>query len=294
MTRARSASTVAPVLVALLLAASCTWPGPGPAAPSTFPSAPPPRPPGPPDAGPLHVSVSVPATESGLERAGAAGRVVRCLTEVTGGSADVPFDGEVVARTPTSRLASALSYAGAVDDAAGLREVRREGARVLLTDEAGGRPVMAVILAHGKARDGRVGWYVDSWRSATSQSSPTRSRRGGAQMWTDPAGRRLPTTLISSSTGPEHCDWEDITFLHLSTRARREATQVYVRNPPRPQRLRHRALPGGATVAGRRGRHGLPSWRPAPVALGRRTTRLGRVGYRAETWPRPTQPLGCI
>lgn len=131
---------MAPVLVALLLAASCTWPGPGPAAPSTFPSAPSPRPPGPPYAGPLHVSVSVPATESGLERAGAAGRVVRCLTEVTGGPADVPFDGEVVARTPTSRLASALSYAGAVDDAAGLREVRREGARVLLTDEAGVDP----------------------------------------------------------------------------------------------------------------------------------------------------------
>lgn len=50
-------------------------------------------------------------------------------------------------------------------------------------------------------------------------------------MWTDPAGRRLPTTLISSSTGPEHCDGEDITFLHLSTGASREATQVYVRNP---------------------------------------------------------------
>jgi hypothetical protein len=37
----------------------------------------------------------------------------------------------------------------------------------------------------------------------------------GIQVWVNQHGERVPTTVIRSSQGPAHCDWDGATFLDL-------------------------------------------------------------------------------
>lgn len=50
---------------------------------------------------------------------------------------------------------------------------------------------------------------------ARSEFSDQIAAARGLQIWTEDAGRRLPTTTIVSGTGPEHCSWDSMTFLTL-------------------------------------------------------------------------------
>lgn len=38
------------------------------------------------------------------------------------------------------------------------------------------------------------------------------------RVWVDRNGKRVPTTVLSSAFGSDHCDWETVTFLSLRGR----------------------------------------------------------------------------
>lgn len=72
-------------------------------------------------------------------------------------------------------------------------------------------------MHRGPAVDGRTGWYVESWaRCDWAELPPELAEALGLDVWTDASGRRVPTTRAASSRGPEHCNWDDMTFLSLN------------------------------------------------------------------------------
>ncbi len=117
----------------------------------------------------------------------------------------------------------------------------------------------------------------------------------GIQVWEDSSGQRAPGTRIQSFQGAEHCDWQDITFLHLG---RGSGTDEYVRD-------RHGEL-GGFLPASYDGAAPLPH-----NATNTGLHRDGRELWLASThdaaylvslddsddierWPASKQPIGCM
>jgi hypothetical protein len=172
----------------------------------------------------------------------------------------------------------------------GFQVAKKEEGRVLYVVEVGGVVKQAVIVHDGPATEGAGGdgWYVESWAHCDYSELPrTFTDSIGLQVWVDRAGRPAPTTTIASWTGPEHCDWQSMTFLDLG-----KAT--YVRDPlPEladyfTDRYRpHSALPADALDSGFQ--HDRDHLWLSP------DKRRAFVGARddVEVWPRATQPLGC-
>jgi len=114
-----------------------------------------------------------------------------------------------------------------------LHEVRDDGPRQLSTYDVDGVPRLAVVFLHGTARYERVGWWIETWARCDIAEFPDEiAQSRGVQIWSDASGRRLPTTTISSSAGPGHCDWESMTFLQLGAGNGEDLAdaEVYVRD----------------------------------------------------------------
>ena len=169
---------------------------------------------------------------------------------------------------------------------------RQEQDRVLYVwaVEVGGAVKQAVIVHNGPATDGAggPGWYVESWAHCDYSELPRSFTDAlGLQIWTDSAGRPVPTTTIESWGGPEHCDWQSMTFLHLGR-------AVYVRNP-QPDLAdffatpyeEHADLPAHAVDTGFE-RNGDRLW----LATDRQRAFVGSP-QGVEVWPRAVDPLGC-
>ena len=114
---------------------------------------------------------------------------------------------------------------GGVPD--GLRVAKQEEDRVLYVLEVRGVVKEAVIVRNGPATKGAGGdgWYVESWaRCDYSELPRSFADSVGLQIWSDSSERPLPTTTIQSWSGPEHCNWQSMTFLYLGK-------AIYVRDP---------------------------------------------------------------
>ena len=244
--------------------------------------------------GPLHVEVTAAPDDQGADRSGAAGRAVDCDAPATGDSRTEPYDGGPVSRSPATALRRGLGGSGR-SGPEGLREVRREADRVLYVDEVDGRARRAAVVHRGRSVTGGTGWYVESWaRCDWSELPPGAAEEQGLQIWTDADGRRVPTSRVVSQAGPEHCDWQDMTFLGLDG-GDLDGGQTYVEHPDPdyyPEYFtvayeRHATLPADAVDTGyqRDGRH---------LWLARDASRA-YVGSRdgVAVWPRTVQPLGC-
>jgi hypothetical protein len=234
--------------------------------------------------GPLHLARAGGAHPD----AGAAGRVVDCAAWGDGGSVTsaVYADGAT-----TERPEQALDEQGIFDGPRdGLRIAASTTDRVLYVREVAGVVKEAVIVHDGPATEGAggPGWYVESWAVCDASEFPRQYTDSiGLQIWTDAAGAPVPTSKIQAWRGPEHCDWQSMTFLTLG-----EAT--YVRNPQsdlaeyfdRPY-LAHADLPADAVDTGYR-RDGRSLWLSADK-------QLAYVGTRTdlEAWPHTTKPLLC-
>ncbi len=129
---------------------------------------------------------------------------------------------------------------------------------------------------------------MESWAHCDfSELPPSFTDSIGLQIWTDAEGRAVPTTTIESWVGPEHCDWQSMTFLMLGE-------DTYVRHPlpelsdyvVMPFETRTE-LPADAVDTGFE-RDGDHLWLSSD---GRRAF----VGTTAEVeaWPRESRPLGC-
>ena len=105
----------------------------------------------------------------------------------------------------------------------------------------------------------------------------------GLQIWSDSSGRKVPTTTIESWRGPEHCDWQSLTFLYLGK-------AVFVRNPQREVAEpydKHVELPASVVDTGfeRADDHLWLSPEKERAFVGTRDD--------VEIWPRAIRHLGC-
>lgn len=236
-------------------------------------------------AGPLYVE----RDQARHPEAGAAGDVVDCETWGSGGfsETEVYADG-ATAESPEAALEVAAGewLFGGVQE--GLSRAASEGDRVLYVVEVDGVVKQAVIVRDGPATDGAGGdgWYVESWAHCDYVELPRSFTDSvGLQVWTDRSGKPVPATELEAWRGPEHCDWQSMTFLRLGRR-------TYVGNlDPELERYasgpfrRHAELPADAVDTGFR-RDGDRLW----VAADRTRAYVGAPDD-VEVWP--SAELGC-
>jgi hypothetical protein len=109
----------------------------------------------------------------------------------------------------------------------GYRVEREEPDRVLFSYDIGGETKVAVIVANDQPN--RPGWGPETYASCDPAELPERSTDDQPyEIWTDEQGRGVSVNKISSSRGPEHCDWQTAHFLELGHGAGRA---LYARDP---------------------------------------------------------------
>ena len=168
--------------------------------------------------GPMHVEVDHGDRASVLERSGAAGLALECDFEpYAGGSGDYDSGLESVQGDAGAALSNWLTeeFVRLPDD--GYRVERSDDGRVLVSYDVDGRTRIAVVAAQGITDwNGDEGWGVETWAQCDPAELPAAVTEDlGMEVWTTSAGDRVPVTRITSYAGPEHCDWQDITFLTL-------------------------------------------------------------------------------
>lgn len=237
--------------------------------------------------GPLQVA----RAEAEHPGAGAAGNVVECAAWGDGGSTDGQAYGEGATAGSAGEALEVASSEGAFGGVQrGLLVAKEEQDRVLYVLVVDGAVKQAVIVRNGPATEGAggPGWYVESWAHCDYSELPRSFTDGlGLQIWTDADGRPVPTTAIESWEGPEHCDWQSMTFLHLGG-------AVYVRNP-QPDLAdffatpyeKHADLPAHAVATGYE-RDGDRLWLSADKQRAFVGSEQG-----VEVWPRTVEHLGC-
>lgn len=79
-----------------------------------------------------------------------------------------------------------------------------------------------------------TGWGVHAWAVCDPAEVPAVARQMGIDLWSDAEGRPVAASEVYSEPGPEHCDWQSVTFLHVGSGDPRysdgEGT-TYVGNP---------------------------------------------------------------
>lgn len=248
----------------------------------------------PPYDGPLYVEVTAGPDDEPADRSGAAGRVVDCDSAVLGGSdGGGPHEGEVT-RTPEGAVTAAVGE-GFLRLGEEFREARREEDRVLYTYEVDRRVKQAYVVHHGRSIDGHTGWYVESEARCDFAEFPdTVTDELGLQIWTDAAGRRVPTSVLVSRAGPEHCDWQRMTFLRVDG-GDLDGGRTYVSQPEAwlyPDWLTEpyvdaQPLPADARDTGYE-RGGDHLWTSAD----RKRAYVGTAAS-VQSWPGTVKPLGC-
>ena len=97
---------------------------------------------------------------------------------------------------------------------------REDEDRVLLSYDVDGQTKVAFVAADGLTdwKDAE-GWGIETWAACDPSELPAQVAADlGVQVWLDDQGDPAPVTTIQSYAGPEHCDWQDITFLTLGSR----------------------------------------------------------------------------
>lgn len=92
----------------------------------------------------------------------------------------------------------------------------QDDGRVLYVYEVSGSPKAALVVADSASveLDTEDRWAIETFASCDpaefDQSVDDETVR---LLWQDAHGKRVPTSVIVSVPGPEHCDWETVTFL---------------------------------------------------------------------------------
>ncbi|MFF2506406.1 hypothetical protein ACFVTY_23925 [Streptomyces sp. NPDC058067] len=169
----------------------------------------------------------------------------------------------------------------------GYRLEHETGHRVLYSYDVGGRTRVAVIVA--KDRPHRPGWGMETFARCDPSEFARRDRaRLDLRVWTDRAGRPVPVSEVFSTAGPEHCDWQSVTFLHLGDRQYlRDPGHVLSRDSLHTSYAPKSRLPAGATDTGYRDGH-RQLWLSAD-----KSNAYVRTGSRVERWPGSIEPIAC-
>ena len=167
--------------------------------------------------GPLQVSHD-PDSASLRERSGAAGLALECDGRTYAGSGGGFANHGIGTAQGDAReaLEDFQDQAGFLDiPQDGFVVERVEGDRVLFSYDVGERTRIAYIAAGGlRDPEGEIGWGIESWASCDPAELPADvSRELGVRVWHDQAGDPVPVARLTHHPGPEHCGWQDVTFL---------------------------------------------------------------------------------
>ncbi len=121
-------------------------------------------------------------------------------------------------RTPPTRPSTTgVTARGRRCRTSGYRIERVDDGRALLSWDVEERTRVAVVVKEDVTDyQGHTGWGVESWASCDpAELGDEVAADLGIELWTDANGRPVPTSEVVSSPGPEHCGWQDTTWLHL-------------------------------------------------------------------------------
>jgi hypothetical protein len=169
--------------------------------------------------GPLYVEGDPDSTVL-RERSGAAGRALECEGRIYGGFGG-GFGNHGIgtaqddAREALESFQVDAGFLAVPQD--GYVVERVEGDRVLFSYDVGEQTKVAYIAADGlRDVDDDVGWGIEAWASCDPAEFPASVTDDlGVRVWHDQQGARVPVSTITHYPGPEHCDWQDITFLSM-------------------------------------------------------------------------------
>lgn len=143
---------------------------------------------------------------------GAAARALECDWEIHSAGGSEPWSEGDGGETPEEGLQAYFEIEQADGPREGFRVEREEDGRVLYSYDVDGRTKVAVIVA--KDRKNRPGWGPETSASCDPAEFPASfTDSKDYEVWTDRSGKRVPITVISSSVGAAHCDWQKAHFL---------------------------------------------------------------------------------
>ena len=223
--------------------------------------------------------------------AGAAAQYIECDHGVWAGGWSLDFGPPGSAPDPDGALDAFLDDGFFPLPRGGFTPAGRDQDRRLYVYSVEGSPKASVVVADGRSvpLDAADGWVVETFASCDpAEFDESIEDHLPFEVWLDAAGNRVPTSTISSSSGPEHCGWDSVTFLAFGGRQ-------YVRDPRGVLSaadlvapfVENTELPSDAADTGYR-REGLELW----------ISRDRAVAYvvdkdRVEAWPSSTEIFGC-
>jgi hypothetical protein len=225
------------------------------------------------------------------DRAGAAADFIDCEYGISQGGWSMDFGPPGSAPHPDGALARFLEFGLFALPRQGFVAVGRDEDRMLYTYSVAGEPKAAVIVADSTTvpLGTEGGWVVETFAACDpAEFDPSVDDELPVEIWVDADGNRVPTSIVTSSQGPQHCDWESVTFLWF------EDSQ-YISDP-------RRVLSGVDFVAPFDDDSELPS-NAIDTGYQREGRQLwvsadGSVAYlvddnRVEAWPTSTDLVGC-
>ena len=99
--------------------------------------------------------------------------------------------------------------------------VGRDDGRVLYVYEVAGSSKAALVIADSASieLDTEDRWAVETFATCDpAEFDPSTDDEIPVQVWQAADGNRVPTAVINSAPGPEHCGWETVTFLTFDGR----------------------------------------------------------------------------
>ncbi|MEU1534282.1 hypothetical protein [Streptomyces fagopyri] len=250
-------------------------------------------PPATPYAGPLDMTFKEGAdggVHEAEEASGAAGRALECDGEIHEGSGGGRWSEGDGGSTPEEGLRAYFDIEQPEVPDSGYRVEREEDGRVLFSYDVDGRTKVAVVVAEDQPH--RPGWGPDTAASCDPAEFPASYTDSRFEIWTDRSGRRLPTTTVSSSAGPEHCDWESAHFLRTG---RAMGGSQYARDPDRVLggELLTSAYDGDARMPADARDTGFRFKGWALWLASDRSTAYIRTAHGVEAWPETKDTVGC-
>ncbi len=246
--------------------------------------------------GPMQVDQDFGDRASVVERSGAAGLALECAGEpYAGGSGNYDTGPESVQGSGEGALEDHLEANGFLHlPRSGYVVERTTDERVLFSYDVAEQTRVALIAADGVSDlEDDEGWGIESWAQCDPSELPEAvTDELGLQIWQDPTGDRAPLTVIQSYAGPEHCDWDDITFLRVGPEGEHDEflrdTTGELGDYLATTFADDVALPAAATDTGY-------------SRDGRRLWVTDRAAYLVaiddaddvERWPASTEPIGC-
>ncbi|WP_449353039.1 hypothetical protein [Streptomyces shaanxiensis] len=212
---------------------------------------------------------------------GAAGRALECDGEIWVGNGPEGWSDGDGGADPEQGLRLYFDFFSPEGPRSGYRVERRETDRVLYSYDVDGRTKVAVVVA--KDQKDRPGWGPETSASCDPSELPASyTDSHGYEIWTDRAGRRVPSSEVSSRAGDDHCGWQQVHFLELDG--------MYARDPDAVLTDRYEddaRMPADARDTGYR----YEDW--ALWLTDDRRTAYVRTADGVEAWPRLGEDVAC-